>query len=322
MTDKQIEEEQKQEFEEEISEQLNDFTLDYEEFCRVVVDYIKDKFNIDHYDFTKYIDYIKENDNISKNIFRDVLSDSKFTELYNISHLKEGKTRRIQARWCLQVIVLALLVCSDFIHLKKELKILTGANNSTLILNIKRYIPLLKLINPDLNVSRWLPKERSPRYTYSMIKKLVEELNDLFTEFDQISTQEGISKIKTIGDSYMAAGGLKDPSANHAIQCIDWSKQVLKYLKKRNEYSGIKWEIRIGIHTGSSIGGIIGKENKTFDLWGDTINIASRLEKQSLPNKINVSAYTYELIKDNCECEYRGKIDIKGKGSIDMYFVK
>ncbi|MCK5367533.1 MAG: nuclear transport factor 2 family protein [Cyclobacteriaceae bacterium] len=153
-------------------------------------------------------------------------------------------------------------------------------------------------------------------------KKLVEELNDLFTEFDKITTQKGISKIKTIGDSYMAAGGLKDPSANHAIQCIDWSKQVLKYLKKRNEYSGIKWEIRIGIHTGSSIGGIIGKENKTFDLWGDTINIASRLEKQSLPNKINVSAYTYELIKDNCECEYRGKIDIKGKGSIDMYFVK
>jgi len=153
-------------------------------------------------------------------------------------------------------------------------------------------------------------------------KKLVEELNDLFTEFDKITTQKGISKIKTIVDSYMAAGGLKDPSVNHAIQCIDWSKQVLKFLKKRNEHSGIKWEIRVGIHTGSSIGGIIGKENKMFDLWGDTIIIASRLEKQSLPNKINVSAYTYELIKKNYDCEYRGKIDIKGKGSIDMYFVR
>ena len=153
-------------------------------------------------------------------------------------------------------------------------------------------------------------------------KKLVEELNDLFTEFDKITTQKGISKIKTIGDSYMAAGGLKDPNVNHAIQCVEWAKEVLKYLKKRNEHSGIKWEIRIGIHTGSSIGGIIGKENKTFDLWGDTINISSRLEKQSLPNKINISAYTYELIKKNYECEYRGKIDIKGKGSIDMYFAQ
>jgi class 3 adenylate cyclase len=77
-----------------------------------------------------------------------------------------------------------------------------------------------------------------------------------------------------------------------------------------------------GIHSGAAIGGIIGQENKVFDLWGDTINIASRLEHQSEANRINLSAYTYELIRNKYECEYRGKIDIKGKGSIDMYFVK
>ena len=153
-------------------------------------------------------------------------------------------------------------------------------------------------------------------------KKLVDELNEIFMEFDEITAMTGLDKIKTIRDSYMAVAGLNDSNTNRAMQCVEWSNKVLNYLKKRNEHMGIKWEIRIGIHTGSVVGGIIGKVKKTLDLWGDTINIASKLEKQSLPNKINVSAYTYELIKDNYEGEYRGKIDIKGKGSIDMYFVR
>lgn len=152
-------------------------------------------------------------------------------------------------------------------------------------------------------------------------KKLVGELNDLFSMFDEITRRNGLEKIKTIGDAYMLAGGLNDPNADHAGQCVQWAKEVLAYLKERNERSGIKWELRVGIHSGSVVGGIIGLEKKTFDLWGDTINIASRIESQSEANRINISAYTYELIRDKFNCNYRGKVDIKGKGSIDMYFV-
>ena len=153
-------------------------------------------------------------------------------------------------------------------------------------------------------------------------RKLVGELNDLFSEFDARTARHGLEKIKTIGDAYMLVGGLKDPNTHHAAQCVEWAKEAIKFLKHRNELSGIKWDLRVGIHSGSAIGGIIGQEKKTFDLWGDTINIASRLEHLSEANRINVSAYTYELLRPTYECEYRGKIDIKGKGSIDMYFVK
>ncbi len=153
-------------------------------------------------------------------------------------------------------------------------------------------------------------------------KKLVDELNEIFFEFDEITSRQGLDKIKTIGDSYMAVAGLNNKNVNHAIQCVDWSKEVINFLRKRNENRGIKWDIRIGIHTGSAVGGIIGKVKKSFDLWGDTINIASRLEKESSVNKINISAYTYEIIRGKYECTYRGKIEIKGKGPLDMYFVQ
>jgi class 3 adenylate cyclase len=119
----------------------------------------------------------------------------------------------------------------------------------------------------------------------------------------------------------MAVAGLRNDNVNHAEQCVDWANEVIHFLRKRNENRGIKWDIRIGIHTGSAVGGIIGKVKKSFDLWGDTINIASRLEKESSVNKINISAYTFEKIRDTYECQYRGKIEIKGKGPLDMYFV-
>lgn len=152
-------------------------------------------------------------------------------------------------------------------------------------------------------------------------RKLVKELNELFVEFDEISNRHGIDKIKTIGDAYMAVGGLSETSEEHALQCVNCAKDMISFLQERNKKTGIKWDVRAGVHTGMAVGGIIGKSKLTFDLWGDSINIASRLERNSSANRINVSAYTYDLIKDTHACEYRGKIDIKGKGSIDMYFV-
>lgn len=152
--------------------------------------------------------------------------------------------------------------------------------------------------------------------------KLVDELNELFILFDEVSDNHNLDKIKTIGDSYMLAGGLNESINDHAVHCVKWSKEIIERLQKRNIKSGIKWDIRIGIHTGTAVGGIIGKDKLMFDLWGDTINIASKLEKESEPNRINISAYTYDLVKDTFQCEYRGKLGAKGKGTIDMYFVK
>jgi class 3 adenylate cyclase len=153
-------------------------------------------------------------------------------------------------------------------------------------------------------------------------KKLVSDLNEIFAAFDNIVAANSLDKIKTIGDSYMAAGGLKTQTTPHAIATITAAKQMMEYLSKRNEAAALKWEMRAGIHCGPVIGGAVGTKNPSFDLWGDTVNLASRMESTSVANKINVSAYTYELIKAVHPCEYRGKIETKDKGKLDMYFVK
>jgi class 3 adenylate cyclase len=152
-------------------------------------------------------------------------------------------------------------------------------------------------------------------------KKLIEELNDIFIRFDEIMESEGIEKIQTVGDAYLAACGVPIETTNHAIKCARAAKTIIAYLDKRNQSSAIKWRIRIGLHSGPITAGVTGKKKFTYDIFGDTINTASRLESNSEEGKINVSAYTYDLIKSEFPCEYRGKIDAKGKGELDMYFV-
>jgi len=151
-------------------------------------------------------------------------------------------------------------------------------------------------------------------------KKLIEELNDVFTNFDRIMEVNNLSKIKIIGDAYMAVAGIKEADT-HALSAVTAAKQILEYLEERNMMSPIKWQTRIGIHSGSVVGGVLGRNKLTFDLWGDTVNLASAIEQAGEANKINLSAYTYALIQDTISCEYRGKIEIKDKRMIDMYFV-
>jgi len=152
-------------------------------------------------------------------------------------------------------------------------------------------------------------------------KKLIAELNEIFAEFDVITSRHDLVKIKTIGDAYMAVGGLNDQK-DHATSTIKTAKGMLEYLDKRNKESGLKWEMRIGIHCGPVVGGVIGSQKLSFDLWGDTVNVASRIENSGSVNKINISAYTYDLVKNVFPCEYRGKIETKDRGKIDMYGVK
>jgi class 3 adenylate cyclase len=152
-------------------------------------------------------------------------------------------------------------------------------------------------------------------------KRMIEELNDIFQHFDDIIDSCGIEKIKTIGDSYMIVGGLPKPLPDHAVRCVDAALKMLAYLEDRNRTAALKWHMRAGIHSGAVVAGVVGKRKFTYDVWGDTVNIASRMESAGEPGRLNVSAYTYDLIKSRYGAEYRGNVAAKGKGEIDMYFV-
>jgi len=151
---------------------------------------------------------------------------------------------------------------------------------------------------------------------------LVNELNDIFGRFDEIVEEAGVEKIETIGDAYVAASGLGEGVAEHAINCITAAQQMLYYLEERNRKHEIKWRMRVGIHSGPIVAGVVGKKKFRYDLFGDTINTASRMESSGEPGKINISGPTYQLVKNDIDCEYRGEIHAKGKGEMEMYFVK
>ncbi len=156
-------------------------------------------------------------------------------------------------------------------------------------------------------------------------QELVGELDDCFREFDRIAKKHRLEKIKTIGDAYMAAGGIPQANDTHAVDCVSAAleiKQFMDTLKTKKQAANKPfWQLRIGIHTGALVAGVIGQEKFAYDVWGDTVNTASRLESSGLAGKINISGATYEQVKDFFECEYRGKIAAKNKGEIDMYFV-
>ena len=153
-------------------------------------------------------------------------------------------------------------------------------------------------------------------------KRLVQELDEIFRGFDDLTAQHGLEKIKTIGDAYMAASGLPLAATDHAVRCVRAALALTRFIETRNQTAAMKWGVRVGVHSGAVVAGIVGKHKYAYDVWGDTVNIASRLESASEVNRVNISAYTYELVRETFVCEYRGKHAAKGKGEIDMYFVQ
>jgi adenylate cyclase len=157
-------------------------------------------------------------------------------------------------------------------------------------------------------------------------QELIEELDGCFRLFDRIAKRHGLEKIKTIGDAYMAAGGVPAPNRTHAVDCVLAALEIgraVSELMTRNAAAGRPhWRLRIGINTGRLIAGVIGREKFAYDVWGDTVNTASRLESSGEPGEINISSATYECVRGFFVCEPRGLVEAKGKGEIEMYFVR
>jgi len=157
-------------------------------------------------------------------------------------------------------------------------------------------------------------------------KALIKKLSMYFSEFDRIVKEWEVEKIKTIGDAYMCVGGLPRPNESNPIQTILAGLRMQCFIKEENERNRNNnddlWELRIGVHTGDVIAGIVGKSKYSYDIWGDTVNIASRMESESEAGKVNISGATYKEVRDYFDCTSRGKIEAKHVGKIDMYFVQ
>lgn len=156
-------------------------------------------------------------------------------------------------------------------------------------------------------------------------EELVSEIHYCYSEFDRIITKHGLEKIKTIGDSYMCAGGLSGTSANPALDAVQAATEICSFMQaeaqKRKLKGKLYFEVRVGLHTGPVVAGIVGIKKFAYDIWGDTVNTASRMEQQSEPGRINISGTTHDRIRNAVHCTYRGKIQAKNKGEVDMYFV-
>lgn len=152
-------------------------------------------------------------------------------------------------------------------------------------------------------------------------QETVDQLNEIFTFFDGLSEKYGVEKIRTIGDGYMAAAGVPVPKPDHAHCLASMALDMQQYMKQREETHNVHLQLRIGINSGPAVAGIIGTTKFHYDLWGDMVNTASRMESHGQPGKIQITQPTYELIKEDFICESRGKLVVKGKGEMDVWFV-
>lgn len=155
--------------------------------------------------------------------------------------------------------------------------------------------------------------------------EIVTILNECFSAFDAIIEQHSMEKIKTIGDAYMCAGGIPTANSTNPLDAVAAACAMQDWLEgwniRRERQQQSRWDLRIGVHTGELVAGVIGRKKFAYDIWGDAVNVASRLELNGEPGRINISGNTYEFIRSQFPCTYRGRLAVKNRGEIDMYFV-
>jgi adenylate cyclase len=215
------------------------------------------------------------------------------------NHIKEGKERSDE-------LLLNILPA----EVAEELKASGSAET--------KYIEQVTVLFTDFKGFTQLSELLSPR-------ELVAQINECFSAFDHIMQRHGVEKIKTIGDAYMAAGGLPTPNKTHAVDVVTAALEIQRFMEdhkvKRKAAGEPCFEIRIGVHTGPVVAGIVGVKKFAYDIWGDTVNTASRMESSGATGMVNISEATYEIVKEKYNCTYRGEIEAKGKGAMKMYFV-
>ncbi|MCU0446332.1 MAG: MCP four helix bundle domain-containing protein [Microscillaceae bacterium] len=181
-----------------------------------------------------------------------------------------------------------------------------------------RYYKLASVVFTDFEGFTQISSKMKP-------SDLVYELNDVFAEFDKIVEKHNLEKIKTIGDAYMCVGGVPNANFTNPVEAVLAALEIQRFMQHRYMERIAKgekyWRLRVGINSGEVIAGVIGKRKFAYDIWGDAVNTAARMESNGEPEKVNISQNTYELVKEFFNCTYRGKSVIKGKGEMDMYFV-
>ncbi|MEO5500611.1 MAG: adenylate/guanylate cyclase domain-containing protein [Ginsengibacter sp.] len=235
------------------------------------------------------------------------------------------------------VFLIALLVFRSYLIKKRTNKILDHqkAEIESLLLNIlpaevakelqvkgyaePKFYESVAVMFTDFKEFTLIADKMSPQ-------DLLEELNVRFLAFDAIVEKHNLEKIKTIGDSYMCAGGIPILNEHHVENIVRASLEIrdfiLSYNQKRTEAGFKPWGMRIGVHVGPIVAGVVGKKKYVYDIWGSTVNIASRMESNGEPGHVNISSAIYEIIKNKFHCVYRGKIHAKNIGEIDMYYVE
>jgi class 3 adenylate cyclase len=157
-------------------------------------------------------------------------------------------------------------------------------------------------------------------------QRLVSELDLCFRAFDDITSRHQLEKIKTIGDAYLCVGGLPKSNSTHARDVVSAALEMQKYMavlaSEKQKHGEEFFEMRVGIHTGTVVAGIVGVRKFAYDIWGDTVNTAARMESSGEVGKVNISGTTWELVRNHFQCQHRGKVAAKNKGEIDMYFVE
>jgi class 3 adenylate cyclase len=184
---------------------------------------------------------------------------------------------------------------------------------------VPKYYPNVTVLFADFKNFTGISAKLTP-------EQLVNEIDYYFQNLDLLMEKYGIEKIKTIGDAYMCVSGLNSDAGTHAKTMIRLALDIQKFMEEdkasRKKEKRQIWELRIGINSGSVVGGVVGSKKFAFDIWGDTVNVASRMESNGEVGKVNISQDVYLQIKDEFLCTHRGRIPIKNKDEVDMYFVE